>query len=242
MKNERVKRIQEWLCLRGLYVAVDGEFGPATEATVKVFQAREGVPQTGIVNEDCFSRLVAPMRAALVSLAPDGRTLGDMIVAVAMQHLSQAPREMGGQNCGPWVRLYMDGHEGAKWPWCAGFATFCLQRATSALGQQMPVARTYSCDTLAALAQASHRFLGEPTTARQRTRVTPGSLFLRRRTANDWKHTGIVVSSADEVFRTIEGNTNDEGSAEGYEVCARTRGYNGMDFVLFDSTEPTGIM
>jgi hypothetical protein len=31
---------------------------------------------------------------------------------------------------------------------------------------------------------------------------------------------------------TIEGNTNDEGSREGHEVCARTRGYDGEDFVL----------
>jgi hypothetical protein len=33
-------------------------------------------------------------------------------------------------------------------------------------------------------------------------------------------------------MQTIEGNTNDDGSAEGYEVCARTRSYTNMDFIL----------
>ncbi|MGH8565940.1 MAG: hypothetical protein ACREXW_18380 [Gammaproteobacteria bacterium] len=33
------------------------------------------------------------------------------------------------------------------------------------------------------------------------------------------------------IPRTIEGNTNDDGSREGYEVCARTRDYNEMDFI-----------
>ncbi len=35
-----------------------------------------------------------------------------------------------------------------------------------------------------------------------------------------------------DVFHTIEGNTNDDGSRNGYEVCARRRGYGKKDFVL----------
>ncbi len=44
---------------------------------------------------------------------------------------------------------------------------------------------------------------------------------------------GIVLRAAEEVFETIEGNTNDEGSREGYEVCQRVRGYPGKDFIVF---------
>jgi hypothetical protein len=64
--------------------------------------------------------------------------------------------------------------------------------------------------------------------------IRPGSLFLNRRTSTDWDHTGIVVKSVgEEVFLTIEGNTNDDGSREGYQVCQRVRGYEEKDFILF---------
>lgn len=36
-------------------------------------------------------------------------------------------------------------------------------------------------------------------------------------------HTGIVEKVAGTKIHTIEGNTNDEGSREGYEVCRRVR-------------------
>ena len=36
---------------------------------------------------------------------------------------------------------------------------------------------------------------------------------------------------ADGTFATIEGNTNDEGSREGYEVCRRVRGRGSKDFI-----------
>jgi hypothetical protein len=65
-----------------------------------------------------------------------------------------------------------------------------------------------------------------------KNKITPGSLFLVQRTATDWEHTGIVVSAEADVFHTIEGNTNDEGSREGYEVCKRIRGYEKKDFIV----------
>ena len=61
--------------------------------------------------------------------------------------------------------------------------------------------------------------------------LKPGSIFLRRRIAGDWTHTGIVIKATPDAFMTIEGNTNDMGSREGYEVCRRFQGYKGRDFV-----------
>jgi hypothetical protein len=37
-----------------------------------------------------------------------------------------------------------------------------------------------------------------------------------------WIHTGMVSVLHEETFDTIEGNTNDEGSANGYEVRAES--------------------
>lgn len=226
----RARLVQEWLTLHGVKVGVDGDFGPASEAAVRLFQQRAGLPSTGIVDRATFERLVAPMAAALQPIAaPPGATLGAMTVAYARQHLAQRPREVGGENMGPWVRLYMDGHQGAAWPWCAGFATLVLRQAAHTLGVPMPVVRTYSCDVLAGSATANQCFVGGGPGPRD---VTPGSLFLVRRTRNDWEHVGIVTAVEGEVLHTIEGNTNDSGDREGYEVCERMRGFDRKDFVL----------
>ena len=66
----------------------------------------------------------------------------------------------------------------------------------------------------------------------QRLGLPSGSIFLVRRTSTDWTHDGLVVNAGATTFDTIEGNTNDEGSREGFEVCARTRSYPDKDFVL----------
>jgi len=47
-------------------------------------------------------------------------------------------------------------------------------------------------------------------------------------------HTGIVVAAHADSIETIEGNINNEGSREGYEVCRRFRGYGKKDFILLN--------
>jgi hypothetical protein len=225
-----VRLVQEWLTLHGVKTKVDGDYGGATTEAVRTFQQRHGFPVTGVVDEATFDRLVAPMLAALQTIAaPPGATLGQMTVAYARQHLAQHPREAGGENMGPWVRLYMDGNQGREWLWCAGFATFCQRQAASTLGVAVPVARTFSCDELAGRAKRAACFVaGCP----DFSRITPGSLFLVRKSADDWQHVGIVARAERDAFHSIEGNTNDEGSREGYEACERVRAYDGKDFVV----------
>lgn len=230
-RGARVRVIQEWLTLHGTAVAIDGGFGPATEEAVRRFQTRRRLPADGVVNQATYAGLVAPMAAALAPIDPGGRSLGNLVVAYAKQHLKSQPREVGGQNAGPWVRLYMKGNEGADWPWCAGFACFVLGQACAALGVRSPIQPSFSCDSLAASAKERGVFLAEGQRGRDGD-VRSGAFFLNRRTTTDWVHTGVVIAPREEVFETIEGNTNDEGSREGYEVCHRVRGYGSKDFIL----------
>jgi len=150
----KVSLIQEWLCLHGFQVVIDGAFGPATEAAVGQFQSRAGVGVDGIVGDTTFEQLVLPMKRALGPIPPDGANLGAMVVAYAKQHLAQAPREVGGQNRGPWVRLYVNGHDGPEWPRCAGFASFILTQACSAIRTTMAAAKVTRCASVSGATRA----------------------------------------------------------------------------------------
>ncbi len=233
MKGKKVGLIQEWLCLHGYHIVIDKDFGVATDAAVRQFQNEKNLNVDGIVGDKTFEKLVLPMTKVLEEIPPGTKGLCQMVVAYAEKHLEQHPLEVGGQNRGPWVRLYMQGNEGSDWPWCAGFVSFILKQACKSLNVSLPIQTSFSCDSLAASAKERGLFLKE-SEANQDSAVAPGSLFLDRRFPSDWVHTGIVLSIEIDVFHTIEGNTNDDGDREGYEVCRRIRNYKGKDFILLE--------
>ena len=243
MRTQTVKRIQEWLNFHSCRTGIDGDFGPATEACVKDFQRIQGTSPTGKVDAALWDLLVEPMKAALKP-PPNMEQLTPQqaVLTVANQHVEQHPVEIGGANCGPWVRLYCSGNDGRQWAWCAGFVTMIMQQAYFYQDAKPPIKGSVSCDTLAAQAKSAGLFVSEKeiTSGRRDWQQFGGScIFLRRRTSTDWTHTGIATVSegslANTVFSTIEGNTNDEGVREGFEACRRTRSVSGgnYDFITF---------
>lgn len=236
-RGKKAKLVQEWLCLHGIFIAIDSDFGEITEKAVRQFQEMNGLELTGVIDDSTFSKLVGPMLRALTPIFDSGKPLNRMIVDYARQHLAEHPREIGGENCGPWVRMYMRGKDGKEWLWCAGFACFIIQQAADATGNPVPIKRSFSCDTLAERAKNRNIFVSERALGLgeiPKPEMPSGSLFLSRRTPDDWTHIGIVTNFEQDSFSTIEGNTNDEGSREGYEVCARLRGYRKKDFIRID--------
>ena len=231
-RSQSVRRVQEWLTLRGYPLVADGIFGIATAETVARFQQDNGLEPDGRVSPETFGLLVEPLRATLRQRLDASESVGAAIVEYAEAHLAQHPREIGGQNCGPWVRTYMKGNEGSQWAWCAGFASFLMHQAVQSLGVQAPIEGSFSCDTLVHQARQAGIFVSE-SDARGRA-IPPGSFFLNRESDTDWTHVGVVIAADELTLTTIEGNTNDEGSREGYEVCKRTRSYTGRDFIVFD--------
>ncbi|HOT02126.1 MAG TPA: peptidoglycan-binding domain-containing protein [Acidobacteriota bacterium] len=227
-----VRRIQEWLCLNGWSLRVDGGFGPATETAVRGFQAGAGLPVSGAADPRTFAALVAPMTGALRPIAPAGRSFRALVAAVAQRHLAARPREAGGRNRGPWVRLYTRGRQGDRWPWCAAFVSFVIRQAAECLAVSAPLRYTCSCDVLAAEGSATGLLVAGVRIA-DRAAIPAGSVFLTRRAPGDWAHAGIVTAAAADWFESIEGNTNDSGSRDGDAVLRRYRGYRRQDFIVF---------
>lgn len=229
LRGKKASLIQEWVSLQGFPTSVDGDFGPGTEKAVKRFQESQGLRVDGIVDQDTFTALTAPMVRALTPISGGGMTFNELVVAYAHQHLAEHPVEVGGANRGPWVRLYMNGDQGDWAFWCAGFVCFILRQAATTLNLPMPFESTSSCDELAARAKRKGLFVSEEDL--DPTAMLPGSIFLDRSSPGDWTHTGLAIDFDDETFDTIEGNTNDDGHRDGYEVCKRFRGYRNKDFV-----------
>lgn len=229
--GDAVRRVQEWLTIGRIGVKIDGNFGPATDTAVRTLQQQKALEANGIVDETTYGALVSPIDAAL-ALIPATDSLGADIVACGEQHVAQHPREIGGQNSGPWVRMYMNGEQGADFPWCAGFACFVMRQA--AAGRPLPFPASVSCDEIGQSAKKLGLFRDGGSIKPEE--ITPGSFFLvRRATAPGWHHTGIVVSASGQTVTTLEGNTNDDGSREGYEAIRRIRTLAAVDYVIIPS-------
>lgn len=231
------KKLQEWLSLRGFGVSVDGDFGPATKRALRDFADAKGI--SGADENELWAELCLPMRDLLdwspcKPPAVDTESLEEVALQVALRHAAASPRELGGKNLGPWVRLYMHGREGTDWPWCAGFATFVVAHAAHIVGCAPPLPHEVSSSALVARAKSAGLFLKGEQASKLPKRGA--FLFVVRGGRTGWKHTGVGFShcASDGTFYTVEGNTNDEGTSEGREVCTRTRSTSGKDFVLLE--------
>jgi hypothetical protein len=87
-------------------------FGSATVNAVKGFQNAKGIPVNGAVDNVTWDALVLPMVNAVSAGVSAGTPFDGATLAIARGHLQQRPLEVGGNNKGPWVRMYCGGHEG----------------------------------------------------------------------------------------------------------------------------------
>ncbi len=233
----KVRRVQEWLKMNGFATGIDSDFGDATETCVINFQNAKGLAQTGKVNQETWEALIDRLNKALAPIQfPANIKLSEAILRTARQHLAQHPIEVGGDNKGPWVRVYMGGNQGTGWRWCAGFITFVMKQACTQLGQPLPIPGSYSCDSLAYQAREKGLFVKGSELANGSVSwsgLGSSQIFLVRRVATDWTHTGFSFDGSSTVFSTIEGNTNEDGSSNGFEVAKRTRSIPNKDFIRF---------
>ena len=96
------------------------------------------------------------------------------------------------------------------YPWCAVFMSWTLLQAKAL--KYLPGGATASVAHIRDAAKAAHRFSEYPA-------IGAVAIF----GINGDEHTGIVESYTATTVTTIEGNTNTDGGAEGYEVARNTR-------------------
>lgn len=116
-------------------------------------------------------------------------------------------------NKGPQIKEYLKSvglNEG--YSWCMAFVYWCFKKASEELKTTNTAIKT--AGVLNAWNTASSKIKS----------ITPqiGAVFIMD-FGKGQGHTGIVESFDNLYINTIEGNSNDEGSREGYEVCKRKR-------------------
>lgn len=234
-EKKSVRRVQEWLNIQGFVTAIDGGFGDSTAEQLEKFQRDRSRQPSGELDEETWALLTAPMRRALAAIDHGGSSsLEEAVVRVARQHINESPVEVGGNNCGPWVRLYMKGSEGSSQKWCAGFVCFAVAQAARDLSVPVPFKRQVGVDQLVKDATTDGRFVAEGSVTdgiSRRSKLRPGYIFVVRRTSTDWIHTGIVLGLKDQTFDTLEGNTGGDGGTDGANARESNRPYRGKDFL-----------
>lgn len=130
-------------------------------------------------------------------------------IAITQIGVQEIPKN---SNAGPDVEKYLKSVGlGKGFSWCMAFVYWCSQEAS----KQLAVANTLQ-KTGGVLAMWN---------AKPQLRVKvpqPGDIMILDY-GKGLGHTGIVEKIVGTDVHTIEGNTNDDGSREGYEVCRRVR-------------------
>lgn len=144
-------------------------------------------------------------------------------VALTQVGVSEQPKN---SNTGPEVNMYLKA-VGLKpgFAWCMAFVYWCVNEAAAKLAVGNPLVKTAGV-----LKQWNETNLRKLSPVADLKAIKPGDVFIMEFKHGNG-HTGFVVNVKGSNVYTIEGNTNDDGSREGYEVALRVR--NIKDFKGF---------
>jgi hypothetical protein len=131
-------------------------------------------------------------------------------------------REKGDSNSGPEVDQYLKsvGLDPGN-PWCMAFVYWCYNQAAAQLNVPNFLIRTGGVLHQWNEQQPQRKIVLDKV-LKTPAIVQPGAVFIME-FVKGTGHTGLVERIHGEFIDTVEGNTNDDGSREGYEVCRRTR-------------------
>ena len=130
-------------------------------------------------------------------------------IAIAQIGVEEIPRN---SNSGPEVEIYLKSVGLPKgYSWCMAFVYWCTQKAATELALNNPLKKTGG---------VLDQYNSRPLLVKTKPQI--GDIFIIDQ-GKGLGHTGIVEKTEGNTIYTIEGNTNDTGSREGYKVCRRKR-------------------
>lgn len=142
-------------------------------------------------------------------------TLQQKALAIAITQIGQEEKPRG-SNWGEPVKSYL-ASVGIGFPasWCMAFMYWCFKQAAKELGITTPLLKTGGVLNAWNKAPAAIKV----------TDPKPGDIFIQDH-GHGLGHTGIVERVEGDVVHTIEGNTNTDGSRNGYAVERKIRNRN----------------
>lgn len=130
-------------------------------------------------------------------------------IAISQIGVEEIPRN---SNAGPEVEIYLKSVGlGKGYSWCMAFVYWCTQKSALQLAVNNPLKRT---------AGVLDQFNSRPFLIAFAPQ--PGDVFIMD-FGKGLGHTGIVEKIVGNTIYTVEGNTNNEGSRNGYKVCRKKR-------------------
>lgn len=137
-------------------------------------------------------------------------------IAQSQNGVQEVPKN---SNAGPAVESYLKSVGlGKGYAWCMAFVYWSVKQAATELKTNSPLIKTAGVLRQWNEIQRSFKY----------SMPKPGDIFIMD-FGKGQGHTGFVVEVyANGTMKTIEGNTNNEGSREGYEVAYRVRKNSAM--------------
>jgi hypothetical protein len=185
---------------------------------IEAVQKLLGVPPDGEDGPVTWNAILSKLSTR--ERVSSGGTIPEKMVALAREQIGVS--EVDGTNCGPMVDTYkaatwLDANKG--WPWCAAFVCWLVKEAVDGEEVKFDRPRTagaWDFENWAKKQAANGIDLRKPTNEDIKT----GDIIVFT-----FSHIGIAVADVDSsgYVKTIEGNTNGEGSREGGSVLEKNR-------------------
>jgi uncharacterized membrane protein YeaQ/YmgE (transglycosylase-associated protein family) len=116
-------------------------------------------------------------------------------------------------------------------PWCQAFMYRCVAEAAAALNLPIPIVKSGSVLDCWNRTTGNRKVFKIEALSRPEL-VTPGMQFILKLGATTG-HTGMVVRVDGHKYCTIEGNSNNDGSREGFAVVTHVRDMNDANLLGF---------
>lgn len=245
--NPEVKKIKEWLMLwqlnqnyvsKILHLHSDGIFDVDTETVLHNIQGFLDLDKNGIVDTKTWDAMVSPMVKAFDIQSYNHTTLREKMCYFASKHLQFRASELYEDNIGPWVRAYMDNHEGTYYYWCAGFVSTILDQTFSTIEEKFTTHYANSWLVEDHRTHARKNGLLVTNAELQSAEYTPQAgdmMIVISDKDSHAHHIEIVYETLDTTsgkMRTIGGNTNFTGSRNGVGVFMVDRNFLDKDIEI----------